>query len=92
MPFQSVTPEGAHTAKTAYICFPSYKGSTGYLATKDHGEVCLLSHRVMSQPVSVPLQNGVRFLSDPLPGAPSAFLTVGLPIYLGRTTGLPCSA
>jgi len=45
----------------------------------------------MSQPVSAPLQDSVRFLSIPLPAVSSAFLAVGLPNYLGGTTGLPCS-
>src|SRR5260370_1320440 len=33
------------------------------------------------QPLSAPLQAGIRFLRLPLPAAPSAFLTVHLPIH-----------
>jgi hypothetical protein len=39
------------------------------------------------QPLSAPLQAGIRFLRLPLPAAPSAFLTVHLPIH-GRGYGL----
>ena len=43
------------------------------------------------QPLSAPLQAGIRFLRLPLPASPSASLTVGLPPS-ARDTGLPCSA
>ncbi|RDK12278.1 hypothetical protein DN412_01670 [Cupriavidus lacunae] len=33
----------------------------------------------MSQPLSEPLQPGVRFLQPPIPAQPTAFLTVRLP-------------
>ncbi|MCT7066683.1 hypothetical protein [Salmonella enterica] len=46
----------------------------------DHAEVCPLSRRAMFQPVSRPLQPGVRFLRTPLPEAPTAFLAVRLPL------------
>ncbi len=39
-----------------------------------------LSRRAMSQPVSRPLQPGIRFLRIPLPTAPTAFLAVRLPL------------
>ena len=42
-------------------------------------EVGPLSRGVMSQPLSDPLQAGLRFLPRPLPAAPSAHLTAGLP-------------
>ena len=49
------------------------------------------------QPLSAPLQNGIRFLPPPLPAAPSAHLAVRFPSSplaygAGRTTGLPRSA
>lgn len=44
-----------------------------------------------AQPLSGPLQSGIRFLRFPLPTLPTAFLTVGLP-QRGSYTGLPCSA
>jgi len=37
-------------------------------------EVCLLSHRMMSQPLSSPLQAGIRFFHTPLPTPLSATL------------------
>jgi len=43
-----------------------------------------------AQPVSQPLQPGLRFLPPPLPAVPSAHLTARFPE--GRRTGLPCSA
>ena len=43
------------------------------------GEVRSLSSGVMSQPLSDPLQAGLRFLPRPLPAAPSARLAAGLP-------------
>ncbi|QDL36386.1 hypothetical protein EUB48_03030 [Rhodoferax sediminis] len=46
---------------------------------EDLAEVGSLSRRVMSQPVSTPLQGSIRFLRFPLPAAPSAFLAVDLP-------------
>ena len=45
----------------------------------DRAEVCPLSRRAMFQPVSRPLQPGVRFFRIPLPTAPTAFLMVRLP-------------
>jgi len=42
-------------------------------------EVSSLSRGVMSQPLSGPLQAGLRFLPRPLPAAPSAHLAAGLP-------------
>ena len=42
-------------------------------------EVSPLSRGVMSQPLSDPLQVGLRFLPRPLPAAPSAHLAAGLP-------------
>lgn len=50
----------------------------------DHAEVCPLSRRAMSQPVSRPLQPGVRFLRAPLATAPTAFLAVHLPLPAAR--------
>lgn len=47
-------------------------------------EVCSLSRRVMSQPVSGPLQSGIRFFHDPLPAPPSDPLTVHLPVAWRR--------
>src|ERR1700754_4129234 len=50
-----------------------------HLATVDPTEVCPLSRGVMSQPLSGPLQPGVRFFRHPIPAPPTAFLAVCLP-------------
>jgi len=45
-------------------------------------EVCPLSRGVMllgAQPLSAPLQSGIRFLHPPLPAAPSARLATRFP-------------
>lgn len=47
-------------------------------------EVCSLSRRVMSQPVSRPLQPGIRFFHHPLPAPPSDRLTAHLPVAWRR--------
>jgi len=47
-------------------------------------EVCSLSRRIMSQPVSGPLQSGIRFFHDPLPAPPSDPLAVHLPVAWRR--------
>ena len=55
---------------------------TGWLSVhvrRHPGEVRSLSRGVMSQPLSDPLQAGLRFLPRPLPAAPSAHLAAGLP-------------
>lgn len=60
--------------------FPHTTISHDYLAMNDHAEVCPLSCRAMSQPVSFPLQKGIRFLRTPLPTGPTVFLAVHLPL------------
>jgi len=47
--------------------------------TKDQGEVGPLSRRVMFQPVSRPLQSGIRFFPHPLPARLSFGLAAVLP-------------
>ncbi|TRZ57345.1 hypothetical protein DZA28_29690 [Pseudomonas alloputida] len=46
----------------------------------------------MFQPLSEPLQPGIRFLCDPIPAPPTAHLTVHLPQgqQYGLTTFLTC--
>ncbi len=63
---------GSHNV--ASFAFPSKIGSASFLATKHPTDVCTLTGRVMSsfssQPVSTPLQDGLRFfrpLSSYLP-------------------------
>lgn len=50
------------------------------LTMNDRAEVCPLSRGAMFQPLSRPLQSGVRFFRIPLPTAPTAFLMVRLPL------------
>src|SRR5262249_30120013 len=85
--------EAAPTEFSVVICFSSLAGLPDSLVRKDQREVCPLSHGVMSpkaQLLSVPLQNGVRFLPRPLPAPLSTCLAARLPI--GSDTGLPCFA
>ena len=60
--------------------------SVRVIAAEDHAEVCPVSRGVMFQPLSKPLQPGVRFLCDPIPAPPTVFLTVHLPT--GQRYGL----
>jgi len=53
--------------------------SVSRLATKDQLEVCPLSRGMMFQPLSEPLQPGIRFFQPPIPAQPTAFLAVRLP-------------
>ncbi|ASA19122.1 hypothetical protein FA326_10230 [Pseudomonas aeruginosa] len=53
---------------------------------EDHAEVCPVSRGVMSQPLSRPLQPGIRFLCDPIPAPPTVRLAAPLP--RGRRYGL----
>jgi len=70
-----------------HICIVPSSGLPGFLVTKDPGEVCPLSGGVRLQPLSTPLQGGLRFLPDPLRAVPSAPLRAAFPC--GRTTRLP---
>uniref|UniRef100_A0A494G966 Uncharacterized protein n=1 Tax=Solanum lycopersicum TaxID=4081 RepID=A0A494G966_SOLLC len=69
-PWGHVTPQGKKIKQAS---------SVSRLATKDQLEVCSLSRGMMFQPLSGPLQPGVRFLQPPIPAQPTAFLTVRLP-------------
>jgi len=42
----------------------------------------------MFQPLSAPLQDGIRFLPDLVPTLPWSFLTVRLPDMIGRKYGI----
>jgi hypothetical protein len=80
-----------------HICITACAGWLTVHARRHQREVCPLLRGVMLQPLSAPLQNGIRFLPPPLPAAPSAHLAVRFPSSplaygAGRTTGLPRSA
>jgi hypothetical protein len=80
--------EGCANGISVVICFSPLVGLPDSLVRKDQREVCPLSRGVMSpkaQLLSIPLQNGVRFLPRPLPAPLSTRLAVCLPI--GRDTG-----
>jgi hypothetical protein len=51
-------------------------------------EVCPVSRRVMLQPLSGPLQVGLRFLPPPLPAALSGYLTTPLAVRKQQDNGL----
>jgi hypothetical protein len=81
--------------------FPLEGALPSSLVTSDQAQVCSLSCGVMlpcrlahsrcgqAQPLSAPLQGGLRFLRPPLPTAPPTRLAARFPS--GRTTGLPRS-
>jgi hypothetical protein len=52
------------------FAFPPAGGSPDSLAEKDLSDVGSLSWRVMFQPVSAPLQHGIRFFGHPKPVRP----------------------
>lgn len=66
------------TPRRAYSYFPTMSANS-HFALEDQTEVCSLSRKVMSQPLSVPLQHSIRLLRPLLPALPTAFLTVCLP-------------
>ena len=51
--------------------------------TKDHKEVCPFSREVMLQPLSAPLQDGIRFFLVPLP-ARHRSLRFDCPLFRAR--------
>ena len=76
--------EDAWTFLEVLICFSSLGSSADYLATKHHLDVSTLADRGMylikeHQPVSIPLQDSIRFFQILPPIPPTACLTVSLP-------------
>ena len=66
------------------ICFAPRAGWPSVPIRRHPGEVSSLSRGVMSQPLSGPLQAGLRFLPRPLPAAPWAPLASRLPVRGGQ--------
>jgi hypothetical protein len=63
------------------FAFPHFNSSPNFLAMISQSDVGSLSCQVMLQPVSIPLQHGLRFFRPPKPAQkPSANLTVRLPL------------
>jgi hypothetical protein len=60
-------------------CRENHRNFYRQVARRDHVEVGPLSRGVTFEPLSEPLQPGVRFLHDPLPALPIASLTIRLP-------------
>src|SRR5262249_26855523 len=65
------------------ICVLSFGGFSSSLATKDPSDVCSLSRPVMLQPVSAPLQHGIRFFRHLKPAHRSANLTASPLVLAG---------
>ncbi len=63
----------------AAICFPTLNGLPYFLVMRHLLEVCPLSRGAKVEPLSTPLQSGLRFLQHPLPAPPSAHLAVCFP-------------
>jgi len=61
------------------FCVASYAGWLTVHVRQHQREVGPVSRGVMSQPLSAPLQSGIRFLPPPLPAAPTAHLAVRFP-------------
>src|SRR5437667_3720824 len=59
--------ETAPAEDSAVICIAPLIGSSRSLVHPHRREVCPLARRVMLQPVSVPLQDGLRFFPPPYP-------------------------
>lgn len=67
-------------------------GSTCHFTESYLSEVCPLSRGIMFQPLSMPLQQGIRFLRHHLPAGHSAFVTLAYLLFRWRRpTGLPSS-
>jgi hypothetical protein len=79
---------GSH--KVASFAFPPKIGSTRFLATKHPMDVCSLAGRVMSQPVSTPLQDGLGFFHHLTPYRLQHAIRLACP--RGEGMGLPRSA
>ncbi|MCA6009137.1 hypothetical protein [Bacteroides thetaiotaomicron] len=57
----------------------SFKKFYNHFAKNHHVEVCLLSQRITLKPLSIPLQEGIRFIHNLIPTCRSAHLTESLP-------------
>ena len=72
--------------EAALTCFSSFRSSADYLATKHPMDVSSLAGRVMSQPVSIPLQDGLGFFHHLTPYLPQHALRLACP--KGRRHGV----
>src|SRR5215510_13906075 len=76
--------EAAPAEDSAVICIAPLIGSSSSLVHPHRREVSPLARRVMLQPVSVPLQDGVRFFPPPYPPDASRYT---VPSRFGRQSG-----
>src|SRR3954454_22056188 len=67
-------------ASASFCSLPFCIGSARSLAKKDQSDVGSLSCRVTFEPVSAPLQDGIRFFRPPEPVPPTDPLAVHLPL------------
>jgi hypothetical protein len=67
-----------------HLCITAYAGWLTVHARRHPREVCPLAGGVLSQPLSGPLQVGIRFLPPPLPAALSGRLAAPLPVDTGE--------
>ena len=77
--------------KATAICNTFCIDSSLVLVPRHRREVSSLAHRVMSQPVSVPLQDGVRFFPPPYPHRPGLALRPSYLLCRRSDTGFPRS-
>ena len=84
--------EAAPAEESAVICIAPLIGSSSSLVHPHRREVSPLSRRVMLQPVSPPLQGGIRFLSPPYPHHHRVALRLSYLPFGRSDTGLPRSA
>ena len=74
-----------------YLRTPVSASCSSSLVMKDPLEVCPLSRGAKFEPLSNPLQIGLRFLQHPLPADPSASLAARFLCQPEKSTGLPRS-
>src|SRR5262244_2158449 len=83
--------ETAPAEDSAVICNASLIGSSSSLVHPHRREVSSLARRVMLQPVSVPLQDGLRFFPPPYPHRHQWALRLSYLSYDRSDMGLPRS-
>src|SRR6516162_9638733 len=84
--------EAAPAEESAVICIAPLIGSSRSLVHPHRREVSPLARRVMLQPVSVPLQDGLRFFPPLYPHRPGLALQPSYLLSRRSDTGLPRSA
>src|SRR5439155_3697991 len=83
--------ETAPVEGSTVICIAPFVGSSRSLVHPHRREVSSLSRRVMSQPVSLPLQDGFGFFPPPYPHHCWAAIQLSYLLCRRSDTGLPRS-